>query len=58
MSSVDQTEPALNIIWPMFISLENSLLHAEQCEPMLTKIWPVFISLAIDYHLPSNADLC
>jgi len=42
----------------MFISLENSLLHAEQCEPMLTKIWPVFISLAIDYHLPSNADLC
>jgi len=37
MSSVDQTEPALNIIWPMFISLEKSLSHAEQCEPVLTK---------------------
>jgi len=38
MSNVDQTEPTLYIIWPMFISLENSLSHAKQCGPMLTKI--------------------
>jgi hypothetical protein len=41
----DQTEPALNVIWSRFVSLENQLSHAEHCGPVLVKIWPVCIRL-------------